>query len=107
MTVAALMRPRLVKVKRSELRQNQRATLNKAKGRTVVVISSKEKAGDKLLLDKQYFDDMVKELRAAKETLEIMSDPKLFSQIVTAAETLDEDVRLGRLHSFEEVFGEK
>lgn len=107
MTVSALMRPRLVKVKRSELRQNQRATLKKAKGRTIVVIAAQEKEEEKLLLDKQYFDEMVKKLRAAAETIEIMSDQKLFSQIMAAAATLDEDVRLGRLHSFEEVFGEE
>lgn len=107
MTVSALMRPRLVKVNRSELRQNQRATLKKAKGRTVVVISSKEKEEEKLVLDKEYFEEMVKKLRSAAETLEIMSDQKLFSQIMAAAATLDEDVRLGRLHSFEEVFGEE
>ena len=108
MTMLALTQPHLVTVKRSDLRQNQRATLKRAQGRTVVVISGSGAEGEeKLLLDKQYFDEVIGKLRAAIETLEITSDRKLFSQIMTAAGTLDEDIRLGKLKSFEEAFGEK
>ena len=35
-----------------------------------------------------------------------MSDQKLFPQIMMAADTLDDDLRLGRLHSFEEAYEE-
>ena len=38
------------------------------------------------------------------ETLEITSDRKLFQQIMNAAATLEDDTRLGKLHSFEEAF---
>jgi hypothetical protein len=38
------------------------------------------------------------------ETPEIMADQKLFRQIMIGADTLDEDLRLGRLHSFEAAF---
>ncbi len=38
------------------------------------------------------------------ETLEIMEDRRLFTQILRAGVNLKEDVRLGKLHSFEEVF---
>ena len=40
------------------------------------------------------------------ETLEITMDAKLYGQILKVAETVDEDTRLGKLHSFEEAFGE-
>ncbi len=33
-------------------------------------------------------------------------DQKLFSQILKASATIDEDMRLGILHSFEDAFGE-
>jgi len=106
MASKALTPPHWVIVKRSELRQNQRATLKKAKGRTVVLISANEAEEERLLVDRKYFDEIVRKLRAAAETLAIMTDVKLFSQIMAAAKTLDEDMRLGKLHSFEEAFGE-
>jgi len=107
MTVLALTRPEQKIVNRSELRQNQSATLRMAHGNQVVVISATHEEDEKLLLDKKYFDEMVQKMRALIETLEIMSDQKLFKQIVGVAQTLEEDTRLGRLHSFEEAFGEE
>jgi hypothetical protein len=38
------------------------------------------------------------------ETLEIMADRRLFDQIMAASETIDDDLRRGKLHSFEEAF---
>jgi len=78
-----------------------------ARGNQVVVISATHEEDEKLLMDKKYFDDIVQKLRAVIETLNIMSDQKLFKQIVGVAATLEEDTRLGRLHSFEEAFGEE
>ena len=105
MSVKALTRPERKTVNRSELRQKQSATLRMARGNQVVVISANHEEDEKLLLDKKYFDEIVQRLRALIETLEITSDQKLFKQILGAAESLEEDTRLGRLHSFEEVFG--
>jgi len=107
MTVLALTRPEQKIVNRSELRQKQSATLRMARGNQVVLISATHEEDEKLLLDKKYFDEIVQKLRAVIEALEIMSDQKLFNQIVGVAQTLEEDTRLGRLHSFEEAFGEE
>jgi len=107
MSVMALTRPERKIVNRSQLRQKQSATLRMARGNQVVVISANHEEDEKLLLDKQYFEELVKKLRAVIETLEITSDQKLFKQILGVAETLEEDTRLGRLHSFEEAFGEE
>jgi hypothetical protein len=106
MTVKALTRPERRTVKRSELRQNQSATLRLARGRNVVVISATHEEDEKLLLDKKYFDELIEKLRSVVETLEITSDQKFFKQILSAAESLEENARLGKLHSFEEAFGE-
>jgi len=103
----ALTQPERKVVNRSELRQKQSATLRMARGNQVVVISATHEEDEKLLMDKKYFDDIVQKLRAVIETLNIMSDQKLFKQIVGVAATLEEDTRLGRLHSFEEAFGEE
>jgi hypothetical protein len=107
MSVRALIRPEKKTVNRSELRQKQRATLRMARGNQVVVISANDEEDEKLLLDKKYFDEIVKQLRAVIETLEIISDQKLFNQILGVSETLEKDTRLGKLHSFEEAFGEE
>ena len=107
MALRVLTKPETHEVNRSELRQKQRATLNLARGNRVVVISANDEEDEKLLLDKKYFDELVQELRSVMETLEIATDQKLFSQIMRAAKALEKDTRLGKLHSFEEAFGEE
>ena len=107
MTVLSLTKPHWITVKRSELRQNQRATLKRAKGRTVVLISANDAEEEKLVIDKEYFNEVLGKLRAAVETLSITMDERLFGQIMEAAKTLDDDIRLGKLRSFEEAFGEE
>jgi len=106
MSVKALTRPEEKIVNRSELRQKQRATLRMARGHQVVVISANDEEDEKLLLDKRYFDEIVKQLRAVIETLEIIGDQKLFNQILGVSESLEGNTRLGKLHAFEEAFGE-
>ena len=41
------------------------------------------------------------------ETLEITRDRKLLDQLLAAADTLEEDLRLGKLHSLEGAFSEE
>ena|SRR2546425_7482994 len=106
MSELALTNPQMVSVNRSELRKNQRAVLRKARGHTVVVVEASDEGEEKVVVDKNYFEDVLKRLRALRETLEIMGDERLFGQIMKAADTLDEDMRLGRLHSIEEAFKE-
>lgn len=107
MALRVLTKPETREVNRSELRQKQRATLNLARGNRVVVISANDEEDEKLLLDKKYFDELVQELRSVMETLEIATDQKLFGQIMRAARSLEKDTRRGKLHSFEEAFGEE
>ncbi len=106
MTKSALTRPETHKIKRSEFRQKQSATLRLAKGNCVVLILARDRDDEKLVLDRKYFDELVQGLRSAIETLEITTDQKLFAQILKSVGTLDEDIRLGKLHSFEEAFRE-
>jgi hypothetical protein len=108
MSKAVPAEPEKIAVQRSELRQNQSRLLRRAKGSTVLVIRGPS-AGDedKYVLDKKYFDDLLKRNSALSETLEITLDRKLFSQILAAADTLEKDLRSGKLHSFEEAFQEE
>ena len=98
--------PQRKRVNRSGLRQRQSAILKMAKGRTVVEVASRGKDEEKCILDKAYFDELVSARDAAVETLEILTDQKLYSRLLKTAGTLSEDVRKGKLASLEEVFGE-
>ncbi len=106
MTASALKSPKMVRVNRTEFRDNLRAMLEKAQDSTVVEISANSPEDEKLLLDKRYFDLLIRRLDSLVETLEIATDRKLFAQILRAASTLEEDTRLGKLHSFDEAFAE-
>ncbi len=52
-------------------------------------------------------EEPVSKLESTIETLEIMLDRRLFNQILATADVLEERVRQGKLHSFEEVFPEE
>jgi len=105
-TARTLTKPETTAVNRSELRQKQRAILRLARGNRVVVISANDEEDEKLLLDKKYFEELIERLRSVIETLDIATDQKLFTQILRASKSLEKDTRLGKLHSFEEAFGE-
>jgi hypothetical protein len=102
----ALTKPEMIEINRSELRQNQSATLRRARGRNVLLITSNDETEEKVVLDKQYFDEIRKRLESVVETLEIVMDRRLFSQILQAADTLEEDLRVGKLRSLEDAFAE-
>jgi ribosomal protein L25 (general stress protein Ctc) len=106
MKTKALLKPETVETSRTQLRQRQSSVLRKAKGRTVVVVRAREEEDEKCVVDKRYFEEILQNFGAALETLEIATDTKLFSRLLKAAETVDEEIRLGKLHSFEEAFGE-
>jgi hypothetical protein len=105
MATINLASPERVKVNRSQLRQSQSKILRQAKGRTIIEIPGWTEEDGKYVVDKRYFDDLLRRLRATVETLEITADPKLFGQILRAARTIDDDAGKGKLHSFDEAFG--
>lgn len=97
--------PHPIEITRTDLRQNQRAVLRKARGNTVLLVSGSDEGNAKVVVDREYFDEVLRKLRAMKETLEITMDEKLYGQILNVAQSVDQDIRLGKLHSFEEAFG--
>jgi hypothetical protein len=106
MGATALTKPHMESINRSDLRQNQSALLKKARGSHMLLIRSNDDSDEKVVLDRQYFDQMNQRLEALLETLEIAMDRRLFNQILQAADTLEEDLRLGKLHSLEDAFAE-
>jgi hypothetical protein len=107
MAATVLKDAKVLEVNRSDLRQNQSKWLKKVRGQHVLLIKSRDAEDEKIVLDKQYFDEIRKRLESLVETLEIAMDRKLFNQILAAADTLEEDLRLGKLHSLEDAFAER
>jgi len=107
MSATALPKTEMIEVNRSELRQNQSALLRRVRGSRVLLIKANDETEEKVVLDKKYFDQIRQQLEAVVETLEIAMDRKLFNQILAAADTLDEDLRLGKLHSLDDAFAEE
>lgn len=106
MTALALTQPQRIRVNRSDLREQQSKYLREATGNRIVEVAGRVKEEERYVVDKQYLDEMITKMRSLIETLNIMKDQRLFAQIMKASETIDEDLRLGKLHSFEEAFGE-
>jgi hypothetical protein len=98
--------PKKVRVNRTDFRQNQRESLNKARGSTVVVITGDD-ADEKIVVDKLYFDEIFQKLKASVETLEVTMDKTLMANIFAATKSLSEDLREGRLLTIDEVFSEE
>lgn len=91
-------------VNRSQLRQEQREILAKAVGNRVILVKGHSEAETKYIIDKIYFERLLKNLESIRETLDILTDPTLVNRLLKTAETLEETIKQGRLHSFEEAF---
>jgi len=106
MAAQALTEPQRIKVNRTDLRDQQSKYLREASGYKIVEVIGRGGEEEKCVVDKKYFEEVLSRLRSATATMNIMKDQELFSQILKASATIDEDMRLGRLHSFEDAFGE-
>lgn len=100
----ALWEPTEYRVNRSKLREDQSAVLNRASGHTVILVENRGEGNEKCILDKGYYDELLRQFKIAIDTLQITMDVKLFNRLLKTAETLEEDTRLGKLYSVEEVF---
>jgi hypothetical protein len=106
MATKLLGKTKVLEVNRTDLRQHQSRWLKKARGQHVLLIKSNDTEQEKVVLDRRYFEEIRRNLESLVETLEITMDRRLFNQILAAADTLEEDLRLGKLHSLEEAFAE-
>ena len=104
---AKILGKKVHEVKRTELRQHQSKWLKKARGQHVLLIKSTDAEEEKVVLDRQFFDEIRRKLESLVETLEIAMDRKLFNQILAAADSLEEDLCAGKLYSLEDAFAEE
>src|SRR6266705_5945052 len=90
------------KVSATTLRSGLKGYLKQARGGKVVLIENRRQES-KYLVDKEWLDTVMREREAILATLEILADRELTNRLLKFAETVDEDVRAGRLHTMEEV----
>ena len=93
------------KVSATSLRDRLKKYMKAAKGAKVVLIENRRQES-KYLVDKEWLDRVMLERESILATLEVLADRELTSRLLKLAETIDEDVSAGRLHTMEEVFGE-
>lgn len=91
------------KVSASEFRDHFRDYAEKARGDKIVLVENR-RLEPKYLVDKRWFDALMRERESILATLEILADRDLTSRLLKLARTIDADVRAGRLHTMEDVF---
>ena len=100
-----LTRPERKQVNRSEFRENLSAFLKQTKGYTVLKVTTPGGNEVKYVVDEKYFEELIRRLKAAIETLEIASDPKLYTRLLRESQELEQS-SADALYSFEEAFAE-
>jgi PHD/YefM family antitoxin component YafN of YafNO toxin-antitoxin module len=96
---------RVRKVSATSLRGRLKTFLKAAKGGSVVLIENRRQES-KYLVDKDWLDALMRERESFLATLEILADRELTARLLKLAQTVDEDVRAGRIHTMKEVFDE-
>jgi len=94
------------RVSATEFRDHVKDYLKKAKGDSVVLVENRRRE-PKYIVDKEWFDNLMRDVKSTMATLEILADRKLTERLLSLSTTVDEDLRAGRLHTMEEVFGEE
>src|SRR5260221_14737597 len=91
------------KIKGMGLWENLKISNKGVKGK-VVVVKKIRRQTSKYLVDKIYFDELMRERESIAATLEILADQELAARLMSLAKTIDADVKKGRLLTMEEVF---
>ena len=92
------------KVTTTDLRDKLKTHLKEATANRVVLVENRRQAS-KYLVDKEFFDSLVKERESILATLEILADRELTDRLLTLSKTMDDDVAAGRLLTTADVFG--
>jgi len=92
------------RISATELRDHFKNCLKKAKGGNVVLVENRRQ-DPKYIVDKEWFANLMRDVKSAMATLEILADRNLTERLLRLSTTIEEDLRSGTLHTMEEVFG--
>lgn len=94
------------KITATKFRDKLKDCAEHTKGNAVILVENRC-FESKYFVDKEWLDAKIKESESIKATFEILVDRELTNRLLKLAETVDADVRSGRIHlnSMEDVFG--
>jgi hypothetical protein len=96
---------RIARVSATKFRDRFKTYAKKAKGGHVVLVENRRQES-KYLVDTKWLDSLLRERESILATLEVLADRKLTGRLLRISRKLDKDIKAGRLHTMEEVFGE-
>ncbi len=91
------------KVTATEFREKLKDYLQEAHANTVLLVENRRQR-PKYLVDKDFLDSLVNERESILATLEILADRELTDRLLKLSNTIDSDVRAGRLLKTADVF---
>ncbi len=94
------------KVSATEFRDHLRDYLRVVKDDRVVLVENRRQKA-KYVVDKDWLDNLIREQQSILATLEVLADRELTERLLRTAQTVEDDIRAGRLKTMEEVFGEE
>jgi hypothetical protein len=95
------------KVSATNFRDRLNDCTRKTKGSAVTLVENRRQEA-RYFVDKEWFDAQIREHESIKATFEILADRHLTAQLLKLAETIDDDVRTGKIHlnTMDDMFGE-
>ena len=103
--MASALARKIKRVSATQFRERFKDFAEQAKGDKVILVVNRRQE-PKYLVDKEWFDALVRERESVLATLEILADRRLTERLRKLAKRVDADVEAGKLHTMEEVFGE-
>jgi hypothetical protein len=91
------------KVTATDFREKLKDCLREARGNNVLLVENRRQC-PKYLVDKEFLDSLVNERESILATLEMLADRQLTDRLLKLSETIDSDVRAGRLLKMANVF---
>jgi len=94
------------RVSATRLRGSLSKNLKAASGRNLVLVENRRQ-DPKYLVDKQWLDALLRERESLLATLEVLADRELTERLLKTSQTVDQDLKAGRLRTMQDVFGRR
>ena len=89
----------------TDFRDKLQSYFRQARENKVVLVESRRQTA-KYVVDKRYLDCLIEERESILAALEIFADRELTDRLLTASQSINDDVAAGRLLTTENVFGQ-
>lgn len=94
------------KVSVTRMRGSLSRHLRAAKGGDLVLVENRRQ-DPKYVVDKEWLDTLLLERKSLLATLEVLADRELTERLLKTSQTVEEDLKAGRLRTMKDVFGRR